>query len=39
MDSSPLIQLARPEVFEPKVFGLYRDLFKVGLTRWHWRRG
>lgn len=28
---SPLTQQARPEVFEPKVVGLYRRLFRVRL--------
>jgi hypothetical protein len=26
---SPLTQQSRPETFEPKVVGLYRDLFRV----------
>lgn len=28
---SPLTQQARPETFEPKVVGLYRRLFRVGV--------
>jgi len=30
MEQSPLTQLARPDVFEPKIVGLYRRLFAVG---------
>ena len=34
IDQSPLTQQARPEVFEPKIVGLYRELFRVcGI--WH----
>ena len=33
MEQSPLTQQARPEVFEPKVVGLYRSLFRVCLMR------
>jgi len=29
MEQSPLTQQARPDVFEPKVVGLYRQLFRV----------
>ena len=29
MEQSPLTQQARPEVFEPKVVGLYKALFRV----------
>lgn len=29
MEQSPLMQQARPDVFEPKVVDLYRRLFKV----------
>ncbi|KAI7005432.1 hypothetical protein KC362_g18517, partial [Hortaea werneckii] len=28
MEQSPLTQQARPEVFEPKIVGLYRQLFR-----------
>lgn len=31
MEQSPLTQDARPDVFEPKIVGLYRKLFKVHL--------
>lgn len=31
MEQSPLTQQARPEVFEPKIVGLYRQLFRVRL--------
>lgn len=32
MEQSPLTQQARPDVFEPKIVGLYRQLFTVSLT-------
>ncbi len=32
MEQSPLTQQVRPEVFEPKVVGLYKKLFKVRLV-------
>lgn len=30
MEQSPLTQDVRPDVFEPKIVGLYRKLFRVG---------
>jgi hypothetical protein len=32
MDQSPLTQQVRPDVFEPKVVGLYRRLFRVCIS-------
>lgn len=32
MEQSPLTQDVRPDVFEPKVVGLYRNLFRVCLV-------
>jgi len=32
MEQSPLTQQARPEYFEPKIVGLYRNLFTVRQT-------
>jgi len=29
MEQSPLVQQTRPDVFEPKVVGLYKQLFRV----------
>lgn len=35
MEQSPLTQQERPEVFEPKIVGLYRKLFRVRLAEDH----
>jgi hypothetical protein len=34
MEPSPLTQVSRPELFQPKIISLYETLFKVRVCLW-----